>query len=93
MKLVSIQVITDINQLAPHMKEKLRLQLAKLTPGQLDYFLKNQATILAKLVKQHEEMIQKQQLLQQQAAAGTAVEQPQSLPTQPAATPASVQVM
>ena len=58
-----VKVITNINQLPPEMKEKLRLQLAKLTPAQLDYFLKNQAYVLTRLIKQQQEM---QKLRQEQ---------------------------
>ena len=68
---LSFKVITNINQLPPEMKEKLRLQLAKLTPAQLDYFLKNQAYVLTKLIKQQQEMQKlRQEQLHQVATPG-----------------------
>ena len=67
------QTITNINQLPPEMKEKLRLQLGKLNPSQLDYFLKNQANVLSRLLKQQHEMQQQQEQSAATAAAAAVV--------------------
>jgi len=51
---VLLQTLEQLYQTYPHLKEKLESQLAKIPAERREWFVRNQATIIAKLQQQRQ---------------------------------------